>query len=173
MRLFTIGHSDNSTEQLIDRLRRNGIAIVVDVRSKPFSRYHPQFNRYVIAEDLRKVGVPYIWMGHCLGGMPEDPELLTQGKADYDKIRGSKEYQAGLDELMRGLELNAQLGAVTLMCSEADPSGCHRRRLVGRDLIERGVELVHILKSGETASEHEIRENLGENQPTALDLFSS
>ena len=171
MRLFTIGHSNLPTENLIQRLKQNGIGIVVDVRSKPFSRYNPQFNRYVIAEDLREAGIPYVWMGHSLGGVPEDKELQTNGKIDYDKIRASSQYQDALEELLGGVEKNLGLGAVALMCSEADPTGCHRRRLVGADLLERGIDLVHVLKDGTITSEHEIREGVGENQPSAVDLF--
>jgi len=171
MRLFTIGHSNLPTENLIQRLKQNGIGVVVDVRSKPFSRYNPQFNRYVIAEDLQEAGIPYVWMGHSLGGVPEDKALLTNGKIDYDKIRASSQYQEALEELLGGVEKNAALGAVALMCSEADPIGCHRRRLVGADLIDRGIELAHVLKDGTVASEHEIREGVGENQPSAFDVF--
>jgi len=173
MKSYTIGHSNLSTEELIRRLRGCNIAVVVDIRSKPFSRHNPQYNRYVIAEDLRRAGVPYVWMGHSLGGLPDDPNLFTMGAPDYDKIRASQKYQDGLQELLRGFEMNKELGEVTLMCSEADPSGCHRRRLVGADLVEQGIELLHILKDGELATEHEIRERLGENQPSALDLFST
>lgn len=171
MRLFTIGHSNLPTEKLVERLRANGIGVVVDVRSKPFSRYNPHFNRYVIAEDLREAGIPYVWMGHCLGGVPEDPELLTRGRPDYEKIRASQAYQDGLEELLRGLQINEELGAVALMCGEADPTGCHRRRLVGGDLFDQGIELFHVLKDGSVVSEHEIREGLGENQPSVLDVF--
>lgn len=171
MRLFTIGHSNLPTENLIQRLRDNGVGVVVDVRSKPFSRYNPQFNRYVIAEDLREVGIPYVWMGHSLGGVPDDPELLTQGKPDYEKIRASSQYQEALQELLRGIEMNAALGLVALMCGESDPTGCHRRRLVGADLVKQGVDLTHILKDGTAVPEHDIREGVGENQPSALDVF--
>ena len=77
MRMYTIGHSNLSTEELIERLRSYKIGVLVDVRSKPFSRYNPHFNRYVIAEDLRKAGIPYVGLGHSIGGMPDDPDLLT------------------------------------------------------------------------------------------------
>lgn len=172
MKIYTIGHSNLPTEELIERLRGYNVGVVVDVRSKPFSRYNPHFNRYVIAEDLRKVGIPYVWMGHSLGGVPDDPKLLTRGIPDYDKIRASEAYQEGLRQLWKGQELNAHLGEIALMCSEADPSGCHRRRLVGADLVEQGMELAHILRDGSLVSEHEVREGLGENQPSVLDLFS-
>ena len=148
MRVFTIGHSNTPVETLFERLRQHNIKIVVDVRSKPFSRYNPHFNRPEIKEALEKAGFHYVWMGDVLGGVPDGPGFRTDGKVDYDKIRASSKYQEGLDELLRGLEVNAQVGTATLMCSEADPTKCHRRRLVGADLIKRGVELSHVLKDG-------------------------
>ena len=74
-RVFTIGHSNKPVEDLLERLGRHGIAVVVDVRSKPFSSYNPQFNRDDVCESLRLTGRPYIFSGHSLGGMPEDPAL--------------------------------------------------------------------------------------------------
>jgi len=169
-RVYTIGHSNRPTEHLVARLKRHGVKVLADVRSRPFSRHNPQFNRYEIAEVLRQASIPYVWMGHALGGMPDDPALKIGGRADYAKIRRSQPYQDGLEDLVTGLE--SPLTPVALMCSEQDPSGCHRRRLVGVDLVSRGYELVHILGDGELATEHDIREGTGENQPSVLDLFS-
>jgi len=172
MRLYTIGHSNFSTEELVERLRAHDIGVLVDVRSKPFSRYNPHFNRYVLSEDLRKAGIPYVWLGHSIGGVPDDPALLTQGKPDYDKIRASEAYQHGLEQLRKGMGLNAHLGELAIMCGEQDPTGCHRRRLIGADMVEEGVELAHIMRDGSVVPEHEIRERLGENQPSVLDFLS-
>lgn len=168
-RVYTIGHSNRPVEHLVDRLRRHGVKVLVDVRSRPFSRHNPQFNRHDVAEALRVAGIPYVWLGHSLGGVPDDPSLNTRGKPDYDKIRKSQRYQDGLADLAIGLE--SPLVPMALMCSEQDPSGCHRRRLVGADLIERGYELVHIMGDGELRTEHQIREGTGENQPSVFDLF--
>ena len=35
------------------------------------------------------------------------------------------------------------------MCAEKDPAECHRTILVGRELDERGVDVVHILSDGQ------------------------
>lgn len=171
-RIYTIGHSNKPVEDLIERLARHGVVVVVDVRSKPFSSYNPQFNREDVCESLRLTGRPYVFSGHSLGGMPDDPELRTrQGKADYNKIRETPLYRKELGGLLRMLQ--TPLGPAALMCSEADPTGCHRRRLVGADLVKAGVEVVHILGDGSLATEHEIREGTGENQPSAVDLFEN
>lgn len=169
--IYTIGHSNTPVEHLIERLDRHGIAVVVDVRSRPYSRHNPQFNRPELAEHLRLTGRPYVFSGHSLGGMPDDASLLTaDGLPDYAKIRASAAYQRELAAVVRGVQ-DGRLGRVAIMCSEADPSGCHRRRLVGVDLVERGLGLVHVLGDGTLRTEHELREILGENQPSVLDLF--
>ena len=49
MKLYTIGHSNHSIDRFIQLLDENGIMILVDVRSAPYSRYNPQFNK----EDLQ------------------------------------------------------------------------------------------------------------------------
>ena len=169
-RVYTIGHSNKPVDDLLDRLGRHGVQIVVDVRSKPFSSYNPQFNREAVCESLRQSGRPYVFSGHSLGGMPDDPELRAQdGQADYGKIRESPLYRKELAGLLRAVDLGP--GPMALMCSEADPTMCHRRRLVGTDLVEAGVEVVHILGDGSLQTEDEVRERLGENQPSVLDVF--
>lgn len=168
-RVYTIGHSNRPVEHLVARLKRHGVRVLVDVRSRPFSRHNPQFNRHEVAEVLRQAAIPYVWLGHSLGGMPDDPALSVAGRANYEKIRATEKYQNGLSDLEKGIRSGST--PVALMCSEQDPSGCHRRRLVGADLIERGYELVHIMGDGVLATEHEIREAAGENQPSVLDMF--
>jgi len=168
--VYTIGHSNKPVADLLERLVRHDVLVVVDVRSRPYSRYNPQFNREDLAESLRRAGVPYVFSGHSLGGMPEDPELRTaDGKADLDAIRRSPAYRAEMAALLRGLAEG--VGPVALMCSEADPTTCHRRRLVGADLVGAGVEVVHILGDGSLCTESDVRERLGENQPSVLDFF--
>lgn len=170
-RIYTVGHSNKPVEYLIGLLDRHQITVVVDIRSKPFSKYSPQFNRAELAESLRLAGRPYVFSGHSLGGMPEDASLRDQeGRPDYDKIRESPAYQKELADVARIVE-DGRIGQVALMCSEADPTKCHRRRLVGVDIVARGLELVHIMGDGSLVTEHEIRERLGENQPSVLDLF--
>src|SRR5262245_29553105 len=68
--VFTIGHSNHPPERFIELLRRNRIAAVADVRSKPFSRRHPHFSQPALTETLRAAGVEYLFFGEPLGGQP-------------------------------------------------------------------------------------------------------
>jgi len=43
--VYTIGHSSHTIERLGALLQQHGVTAVADVRSQPYSRIHPQFNR--------------------------------------------------------------------------------------------------------------------------------
>jgi len=83
--IHTIGHGDRTIEDFIDLLRRYGIALVVDVRSQPYSRWVPQFNRELLIHDLHHAGIKYHFMGNTLGGRPADPSLYDteEDRIDY------------------------------------------------------------------------------------------
>src|SRR5512147_2247381 len=101
VQLYSVGHSNVAVERLIDLLRQHVIATLCDVRSAPYSRYNPQFNRESLAEALRAAGVAYRFMGDTLGGKPADNTLRTADGAlpDYEKIAASPAFQRGLDQL--------------------------------------------------------------------------
>ena len=42
--LYSIGHSNKTIEELISELRLYGIQYLIDVRSMPYSKYHPHFS---------------------------------------------------------------------------------------------------------------------------------
>src|SRR5688500_5420009 len=97
MRLFTIGHSNGSVEQLLDRLGIHEVEVLVDVRTAPYSRYCPQFNKAELQRAVETAGLRYCFAGQSLGGKPEDDELLKEdGTPDYDRIAASEAYLEGL-----------------------------------------------------------------------------
>jgi uncharacterized protein (DUF488 family) len=146
VQLYSIGHSNVPIERLIALLQQHRIANLCDVRSAPYSRYNPQFNRESLADALRSAALTYRFMGDTLGGKPADGALRTEDGAlpDYDKIAASPAFQRGLDEL---IELGAS-GPTAFMCSEADYRTCHRHRLIAPALIGRGVVVWHIMPDG-------------------------
>jgi uncharacterized protein (DUF488 family) len=140
--IHTVGHSDHTTAAVVDLLRDHGIALVVDVRSQPYSRWAPQFNRETLARDLEDAGIAYRFMGDALGGRPTDPALYDPGQEtpDYQRVEQTPAYQAGIDQL---LEL-ARAQRVAVMCGEGDHRRCHRHLLIAQTLLGRGVRVCHI-----------------------------
>lgn len=143
-RLFTIGHSTHTIERLIELLRLNGIGAVGDVRSSPFSRYNPQFNREPLQHALRDAAIEYVFLGGELGARPRERSCYVDGRVQFDRIAGLPSFRRGLERLRAGMETYR----VTLLCAEKDPIGCHRMILVCRALKASGVAISHILEDG-------------------------
>jgi hypothetical protein len=98
--IYTIGHSNHTVENLLALLREHAIEVVVDVRSQPYSRHVPYFNREPLARFLREQGLTYEHRGDRLGGRPMDESsLLADDSVDYDRVRASADFQQALDEL--------------------------------------------------------------------------
>ena len=55
--LFTIGHSTHLWEKFLELLRQHRIQAVADVRSSPYSRRNPQFNRETLQAALHQQGI--------------------------------------------------------------------------------------------------------------------
>jgi uncharacterized protein (DUF488 family) len=167
--VLTIGHSIHAYERFLALLRGAGVTAIADVRTSPFSRQFPQFNRDTLLRELRQDGISYACLGRELGGRPNDSRLYTGGIADYEKMAATDEFRSGLDRVLEG----AQRYRIALMCSEQDPLDCHRCLLVGRALAKRGVSVQHVLADGETATQTEIERRLLEmSGRNALDLFA-
>ncbi|MCG2770205.1 MAG: DUF488 domain-containing protein [Anaerolineae bacterium] len=159
--IYTVGHSDHTTAAFVDLLGRHGITLVVDVRSQPYSRWTPQFNRETLARDLQPTGIAYRHMGDVLGGRPTDPSLYDLGEdhPDYERMEQAPVYQSGIDQVLQV----AQEERVAVMCSEGDYHCCHRHLLITQTLRRRGVRVLHIQTDGTTVQ--------GELIPKQLSMF--
>ncbi|HEY8506615.1 MAG TPA: DUF488 domain-containing protein, partial [Gemmataceae bacterium] len=143
--LFTVGHSNHSLDQFLDLLKRAEVQVLVDVRSYPYSRYVPHFNREEIETAVKRAGLRYLFLGRELGGRPDQEEYYDdEGRALYYRIARSPDFLGGIERLEAGI----RRFRVAVMCSEENPAVCHRHLLVGRVMRERGAEVRHIRGDG-------------------------
>ncbi|MFK7048479.1 hypothetical protein FLACOL_01577 [Flavobacterium columnare] len=143
--IYTIGYGNRSISEFIQILKDNQIQVVVDVRSIPYSRYRPAFNSNALEKHLVDSGISYMFKGNELGGLPKDPNLQTDNLPDYEKIRKTLPYQQGLSDLECGIELGYR---IALLCACLHHKDCHRNKLIGKDLAEKGITVLHINKAG-------------------------
>jgi uncharacterized protein (DUF488 family) len=146
LEVFTIGHSTLPYERFIALLRHAGVNAVADVRTSPFSRHFPQFNRDTLKSELSLDGVSYVFLGKELGGRPGNRMLYRDGVADYEKMASCEAFGKGLERVGEG--------------SEHDPVDCHRCLLVSRALVNKGMRVRHILSDGTVASQAQIEDRL-------------
>ena len=144
--IYTIGHSNHTWETFSPLLLDNEVELLVDVRSNPVSRFAPFANHRTLPDLLESVGIDYEFMGGPLGGKPADRTMYDErGKPDYHRMRASDEFQEALDQLA-GM---ASRRSTVILCSEEDPSQCHRLLLLGPSLEKNECVLLHIMGSGE------------------------
>lgn len=146
MRVYTIGHSTRTLDELVALLREHGIARLADIRRYPGSRRYPHFSRESLAQSLPEQGIAYEHMP-ALGGrrrpLPNSPNSgwrneQFRGYADY---MSTPEFRSAIDALL------ASDATTAIMCAEAVPWRCHRN-LVADELTRRGHEVVHITGVG-------------------------
>ena len=168
--IFTIGHSNHSWETFLGLLQENNITIVVDVRSSPYSRYTPHFNRDPFHEALRTAGIEYLFLGQQLGGHPEGADFYdADGRVRYDRLADSAAFQAGIGCLRTVIKS----GRPALLCGEEDPAQCHRRLLIARVLGQAGIEVWHLRGDGRLQSEGELAAAEVQSQHRQLSLFDA
>ena len=150
MRLYTIGHESAALEDILRLLQENNITRLVDIRSLPFSRKVPHFNRKRFTRSLAQNGITYTYLGDLLGGYPPDPSVYPGGEAkfgarvDYSAIALRDYYHQGIEELLR----LAATEPTAVMCAEEDPAFCHRQHLVSQTLLQHNIEVLHIRHDG-------------------------
>jgi len=142
--VYTIGHSTNTIERFIELLGQHAITAVCDVRSKPYSRMNPQFNREPLNKVLTSAGVKYVFLGTELGARSEDKSCYRDGQVQYALLAHTALFKQGIERIKSG----ASTFRVAVMCAEKEPLECHRTILVARQLRKEGVPVKHILGDG-------------------------
>jgi uncharacterized protein (DUF488 family) len=142
--VFTIGHSTQPITQFIAKLEVHGVTAVADVRSVPFSRHNPQFNKDELREELKRHGVRYVFLGKELGARSDDECCYVDNKVRYSILAETASFKSGIARVLEGTTKYK----IALMCAERDPVECHRAILVARVLVRHGCDVNHILMDG-------------------------
>lgn len=153
--LFTIGHSNHSLDHFLELLLSYQISAVVDVRSSPYSKYSPHFNKDLLESALRGADIDYVFLGRELGAHRSEDDCYIDGQAKYGRIAQLQTFRHGLKRVLQGVEHYR----VALMCSESDPISCHRTILVCRELKKMcpDLKITNILGDG-TEEQQEMSE---------------
>jgi uncharacterized protein (DUF488 family) len=142
--VLTVGHSTHPIAFFVALLKRHGVTAIADVRSSPFSRFNPQFNKGALERSLRAEGIRYVFLGKELGARSDDPSCYEKGRVQYARLAQTEAFRRGL-ERVRGAAAEHR---IALMCAEREPLECHRTLLVARALDEQGVGVAHIHADG-------------------------
>lgn len=141
--IFSIGYGNKDINDFILELESFRIEFLIDIRSKPYSKFNEMFNQKLLKLAIETRGIKYGFMGDSLGGLPSDRSCYTQNnKVDYNILKTKDFFIEGLKRLQ---DANEKKYKVCIMCSESNPKDCHRAKLIGVELQKVGIELRHII----------------------------
>jgi len=126
---FTIGYEGASLDGYLNRLIKNNVKTLVDVRRNPLSRKYG-FSKKTLSDTAKKMGIDYVHIPELGIASEKRQELNTQ--ADYDRLFDSYEKQ----ELKRNVKALQDLfdvflkdKRIAITCFEAHVCMCHRGRV--------------------------------------------
>jgi uncharacterized protein (DUF488 family) len=132
--VYTVGHSNKGSDELAALLVEAGIETIVDVRSRPYSRWNPQFNRETLKATLEVAGIGYDYRGKNLGGLD-----------------GNVHFHETIDELVRRAGSDERLA---VMCSEGSHLKCHRHSDLEPAFLRAGADVAHLQWTGKLVTVH-------------------
>jgi len=168
--IFSIGPGNKNINDFIEELKSFGIQYLLDIRSKPYSKWSPHFNQLQLKNELTNFGITYLYAGDSLGGLPKDPTCYDfNGKVLYDIIKDKDFFKDGLNRLVLA---NNQHINIAIMCSESNPCECHRSKLIGQELVKKNIQVKHIINKLKYKTQENVMAELT-NGEGIIDLFGN
>jgi uncharacterized protein (DUF488 family) len=154
--LYTVGHSTRSLDELVGILRAAGVTRLVDVRTAPGSRRHPQFGRGPLEAGLGQAGIGYRHEPALGGFRKPRPDSIQNAGWEHPAFRGYADYMATPEfaDALERLAREARERPSAVMCAEAQWWRCHRR-LIADALLVGGWRVLHLGLRAEPV-EHEL-----------------
>ncbi|MEQ1748095.1 MAG: DUF488 domain-containing protein [Prosthecobacter sp.] len=165
-RALTIGYGNRTIVEFLQILRNYDVSFLLDVRSSPYSRFSPAFNKATLEAACRSVGVRYLFVGDQLGGRPRSDSCYdSEGRVDYLKLAQEEYFREGISRLNTAVSKGISFA---LMCSELRPEECHRSKLIGEALKRLHIQIRHIDADGSLVDQSAVIDRITGGQD---DLF--
>lgn len=155
--VYTVGYSAFPDPNcLFSEIKKNGIQVIIDVRSQPHSQHYPQFDFECMDRACAANQIYYRSYAAEFGARKQDLNSIYPRYLNFPELSAQPEFAAGCEKILRSVQAGF---IMCLMCAEADPINCHRSLVIGKALKERGLEVTHIHPGGglETQTQLESR----------------
>lgn len=154
-KIYTIGYSAFEIDNFISTLKQYHITAVSDVRSSPYSKFKPDYNREYLSKKLRENGIQYVFLGDSLGARFGDKSVYINGVVNFELASKLECFKNGINRLIEGNKKYT----IALMCAEKDPIECHRSILIAKN-ISNIFNIYHILSDSNIESHTQLEHRL-------------
>lgn len=127
--LFTIGYEGVSLEMYLQKLVKNNVKLLVDVRKNPLSMKFG-FSKTVLKRYCNSLDIEYLHIPEV--GINSDKRQQLESQSDYDRLFADYCKTTLLETTNLQVEivkLLQQHKRIALTCFEAEPCQCHRSHL--------------------------------------------
>ena len=158
MEIFTIGYSGFTIDSFVYTLKQFDIKCVVDVRSIPFSKFHPDYNKDFLCKVLNENKILYRHYANEFGARQNDHSFYDEdGILDFHKFIASEQFQSGISKVENGIQIGYSFA---MMCAEKDPINCHRSIMVGQGFKKSGFSVKNIIDENRYESQEALEDRL-------------
>ena len=164
--VFTVGYGNRSLLDLVDILNTHDIEYLIDVRSHPFSKFNPEYNKPDLISFFEKHRINYLFWGYELGGTPDNPDVKSDGIVVYSSIMELDSFKEKVGRIADAYNKGIR---VCLMCSELAPENCHRSKLIGVALHDIDIHVLHIDKDGTLVKHLDVLSRVDKSQPSLFE----
>ena len=170
-KIYTIGCSNRSQDELLTALKKYSIQVVVDVRSVPYSSFTPQFNQEPLRKLLTDNKIIYISFANEFGARRIENSVYINNTVDFNKVSQLDIFKKGVDRVLDGLKKGY---VIALMCTEYNPIDCHRFSMVSRAFSKiPNISITHILNENKCISNEELEEKMLNEFKLQPELFET
>jgi uncharacterized protein (DUF488 family) len=141
--LATIGYERATLDDVIGRLKADGVDLVVDVRAVAASR-RAGFSKTLFSASLQEAGIGYRHLRDL--GTPKAGRQAARAGRTAEMQAIFNQYMT-TDTALIALETAIDLAASSracLLCFEHDPAGCHRTLVAERIIARTGQKVRHL-----------------------------
>ena len=130
--IYTIGYGGKDIDTFVKCLKKNGVDCIVDVRSYPFSKTFPMFDKARLEQTLKKENILYAHFGKEFGARRIEKEayLLSYNlkgelkeQVSFNEVYKLSAFNKGVERTLSAIKQGYK---VCFMCSEKHPVDCHR-----------------------------------------------
>ncbi len=141
--LYTLGYEGMSFEAYVNKLIKNGINVLCDVRKNPLSRKFG-FSKGVMSRLLPRLNISYVHIPEL--GIVSSQRKDLRVPSDYEKLFStySKSLPSKAKHVSNIRELIEKKKNVALTCFEHEAGLCHRSRIGGFMEKKYSVNINHL-----------------------------
>lgn len=141
--VYALGIENLALEQQLEIMQQFAIRCILDVRNISEIK---EFSRTVMKEYFYINQIHYRDYSSLLSMDTSERKFLTsQGYMDFKKYAESLACKEAMDKIGRGVTRGYNC---CILGFWADPKRCHRTFLAGHELLQRGIDMIHITAQG-------------------------